>query len=116
MSHKNCSQCHRLMVCDSTQLGCWCMSLPNIIPVSFNQTSDCVCQTCLIGQINDVLSSHYETYTIEELLYFASQYKTPPTMLAGLDYQMVQDIKVYSKWHWLKQGQCCAENCNNCPY
>jgi len=116
MSHKNCSKCHRLMVCDSTKLGCWCMSLPNIIPVSFDQTSDCLCQTCLIGQINGVLNSHYETYTIEELLCFASQFKSPPTMIEGLDYQMVQGIKIYSKWHWLKQGQCCAKSCRNCPY
>ena len=33
-----------------------------------------------------------------------------------VDYRVVNDLYVFSKWYHIKRGECCGNDCQNCPY
>lgn len=92
------------------------MSLPNIAPAVPLGKGDCLCRKCLIEQINATLHAYYQTHTNEELVAFAAEHNRFNTYIEGLDYVVEDGEQHPTKWHLLKQGQCCLENCQYCPY
>ncbi|AXT32677.1 DUF5522 domain-containing protein [Pseudoalteromonas tunicata] len=90
------------------------MALPNILPLESN--ANCLCQNCLITQINTFLALQYQTQPVETLLALAAPYQSSPSSIAGLDYTIEQGFYVFSSWSHLKRGYCCGNGCKHCPW
>ncbi|WP_245553367.1 DUF5522 domain-containing protein [Echinicola vietnamensis] len=41
----------------------------------------------------------------------------PSSLIEGIDYTINdQGLFVFSGWYLLRQGKCCGNGCQNCPY
>ncbi|WP_070986246.1 DUF5522 domain-containing protein [Pseudoalteromonas amylolytica] len=107
----SCSNCGKALTCSADQ-GCWCMALPNILPIS--QTQGCLCRTCLIEKLKAHIES-ISTYPIDEQLALARPFKHSAA-IEGLDYSIEDGLLVMSRWAHLKRGNCCGNGCRHCPY
>ena len=116
-THKNmsteCSQCHALLACSSDQ-HCWCIALPNILPLTRDNT--CLCRSCLITKINTFLEQQYQIQPLTHLLALAAEYRSAPANIEGLDYTIEGGLYVFTRWSHLKRGTCCGNGCQHCPW
>lgn len=109
-----CSQCQQTFTCSAKQGSCWCFKLPNLLPAK--NDSGCLCQHCLIEQLNRELDNLYASCSQKELLEKAAQYQNQMPV-NGLDYYTnEQGFRVMTKWAHLKRGYCCGNGCLHCPY
>ncbi|TMP79996.1 hypothetical protein CWB73_12400 [Pseudoalteromonas phenolica] len=108
----NCSQCQQTLKC-SADNDCWCMTLPNILPIS--ESSGCVCRACLIKNIRTYIED-IKSKPIKAQLALARPYQNNTNFIEGIDYDMENGLLVMSRWAHLKRGKCCGNGCRHCPY
>lgn len=93
---KTCESCGRKFSCGGESSSpCWCFNLPvaQDIPERF---SDCLCEECLMK---------YSGESSQEVL------------VEGVDFINNSDgHMVLTREYLLKQGHCCKNGCQNCPY
>ncbi|WP_193331237.1 DUF5522 domain-containing protein [Pseudoalteromonas ulvae] len=107
-----CALCQAPLSCSADQ-QCWCMTLPNILPLDSHNT--CLCQSCLLTKINHFLSEQYRSQPLDRLISLAAPYQATPA-IAGLDFSIVQGKYMFHRWAHLKRGYCCGNGCQECPW
>ncbi|MDE2422071.1 MAG: hypothetical protein KGO49_12930 [Gammaproteobacteria bacterium] len=96
------------------------MSYPAIFSCSttgvMKGSSDCVCPQCLTAMAQAHIAQTIDQQKI---------HITAPTealacqglpLIEGLDYTIEEGRWVFSRWFFLKRGECCGNGCRNCPY
>ena len=114
MTVKHCSQCQQQFGCGAGTGNCWCMSFPPIMSPTFEQ--DCFCQSCLDDAINERIEMLVNEQGMEHFQRLADPYRDQSKLIKNVDYKIEDGLHVFSKWYLIKQGQCCNNGCNNCPY
>lgn len=111
---KTCGRCGSTFACALRADGCWCASLPHVLPPDPGG-GDCLCPSCLARDIGARLAHLVETTPHEEVLRLArAQPPRPP--VEWIDYTIENGDAVFTAWYLLKQGTCCGNGCRNCPY
>ncbi|WP_152087141.1 DUF5522 domain-containing protein [Pseudoalteromonas sp. A25] len=106
-----CSNCKQQINCSANQ-QCWCMELPNILPLS--DADGCLCRACLITKLRTYIDSLSQK-PIAEQLALARPFKHSAA-IEGLDYSIEKGFLVMSRWAHLKRGSCCGNGCKHCPF
>ena len=57
-------------------------------------------------EIGSSLEADIQIYLGEEYL----------KLVKDVDFEVVNDFYVFSKWYHIKRGECCGNDCQNCPY
>jgi hypothetical protein len=80
--------------------------------------SSCLCNSCLHAKM--VLQTHKlaDEITPEQALQenVARALGKASNLIEGIDYYMEDEFFVFTKWHHLRKGYCCNNNCRHCPY
>ena len=50
------------------------------------------------------------------MLTLAEPYRNKSELIKDVDFKVVNDLYVFSKWYHIKRGECCGNDCQNCPY
>lgn len=95
MAFKTCAKCSHHFNCTSNT-DCWCMALPQIIPIPDSNNDNCLCPNCLNNQIQKSLQSG--------------------SVSDQNDFIFENGYLVMTKNYLLKRGYCCNHGCRNCPY
>jgi len=53
---------------------------------------------------------------MEHFQRLADPYRDQSKLIKNVDYKIEDGLHVFSKWYLIKQGKCCNNGCNNCPY
>ena len=53
---------------------------------------------------------------IDRMLTLAEPYRNQSELVKDVDFRVVNDLYVFSKWYHIKRGECCGNDCQNCPY
>ncbi len=116
MNKKKCSVCHEEFSCGAGfELGsCWCVSFPPIMQLEFDQ--DCRCPACLSDSIDSRIGELINDNGIDQMLTLAEPYRNQSELVKDVDFKVVNDLYVFSKWYHIKRGECCGNDCQNCPY
>jgi len=114
MTVKHCSQCQQRFGCGAGTGNCWCMSFPPIMSPTFEQ--DCFCPSCLDDAINERIEMLVNEQGMEHFQRLADPYRDQSKLIKNVDYKIEDGLHVFSKWYLIKQGKCCNNGCNNCPY
>jgi len=115
MLTKSCSACHTEFACGAKQdQPCWCDAFPAIMPAEFTQ--DCRCLSCLAKAIVERIDEAIKLNGHEHMVKIASQYRNQVELIEHIDYTIENGNYVFNKWYHLKRGDCCGNDCRNCPY
>ena len=77
---------------------------------------DCFCPSCLGSAINNKIDALVEESGMESFQKLAEPYRSQPKLIKNVDFTIVDDLYVFSKWYLIKQVECCRNGCKNCPY
>jgi len=126
---KSCSQCQAEFGCgvssasstassaDSAneQGGCWCQSLPAIMPLG--TLSDCLCKACLAKVIGvEIIKQLNAAGSPKARLALAEPYRHQTELVENIDYTIEDGRYVFSEWYHLKRARCCGNGCRHCAY
>jgi len=50
------------------------------------------------------------------MLTLAEPYRNQSELIKDVDFKVVHGLYVFSKWYHIKRGECCGNDCQNCPY
>tara|TARA_B100001079_G_C16227029_1_gene432911 strand:+ start:379 stop:729 length:351 start_codon:yes stop_codon:yes gene_type:complete len=116
MTVKQCSQCQEGFYCGAGDKpgSCWCVAFPPIMPLVFEQ--DCFCPTCLSEVINDRIILLVNEKGMSHIQTLAEPYREQSGLIEHVDYELKENLYIYSAWYLIKQGKCCNNSCQNCPY
>ena len=118
MTAKACSTCGALFECGlaAPGRGCWCGSLPAIMPLDFSQ--DCRCPACLKAEIKRRIEAYVATVTPETAHQSAARLgPADDALVEEIDYELDEFGRlVFTAWYLLKRGSCCQSGCRHCPY
>jgi hypothetical protein len=112
-----CTICHKNFICNVSNISnCWCAEYPNVLDVSTSES--CLCQECLQLQIQKKTLAIAESFTIENALEnnWVKDLPKQKNVQLNIDYYMENNFYVFTKWHHLKRGYCCKNNCRHCAY
>lgn len=110
---KVCPECSAELLCQSCE-ECWCSNYPPILPLKGN--NGCLCANCLEVKIKDEVTKYMRELTTEKIKVVQSLGK-PSQFIDGIDYTINSNGSwVFTGWYLLRQGECCDNNCTNCPY
>lgn len=109
---KVCSQCNALFSCYSSD--CWCNNLPMIMPL--DPSRNCSCPNCLKNTIQKKVDEYMNDLNPRNLAKIKALGKAE-NPVEGIDYYINENkLFVFTKWYHLRRGNCCKNNCTNCPY
>ena len=116
MNQKKCSVCYEEFGCGAgfKPGSCWCVSFPPIMPLEFDQ--DCRCPACLSKSIDSQIGELINKNGVDRMLTLAEPYRNQSELVKDVDFRVVNDLYVFSKWYHIKRGECCGNDCQNCPY
>ncbi|MGO2010646.1 MAG: DUF5522 domain-containing protein [Pseudoalteromonas sp.] len=115
MTILTCSQCQVILSCNADNItACWCNELPAILPPD-NKATRCLCRGCALDKINQFLNNLYQQ-PLKQQLAFARPFCNNENLIENLDYEMQNNMMVFTRWFFLKRGKCCQNNCKNCPF
>ncbi len=116
MPKKQCSKCQKDFGCGagSGSGRCWCMSFPPIMPLESDL--DCFCPSCLGMAVEEKIISLISEKGLGYVQSLAEPYREQSELLEHVDYKLKDSQQIYSTWYLVKQGQCCDDSCQNCPY
>ncbi|WP_137404002.1 DUF5522 domain-containing protein [Echinicola rosea] len=111
IKEKRCPNCQKAFACTTE---CWCSAFPPIVPLEENK--GCLCPDCLKSAIQDRIS-HWTTNLNSKKIKAIQKMGKPTSLIEGIDYTInKQGFYVFSSWYLLRQGKCCGNGCQNCPY
>lgn len=109
--NNSCPNCNSEFQCSANQ-SCWCMEFPPII--SADATS-CYCSNCLKIKVQAKIKSMMAD--LDKHKSFIQGLGEPKTLQEGIDYNTSEEgLMVLTSWFLLRRGDCCDNNCQNCPY
>lgn len=118
---KECSQCADEFSCGVDDVneqvqGCWCQSLPSIMPV--DTKADCLCQGCLAKVIGAEINKQLDAAgSPKARLALAAPFKHQTDIVEHIDYTVNEKgLFVFSEWYHLKRARCCGNDCRHCVY
>lgn len=113
--NKRCSLCQAEFSCgsDIDGEGCWCASLPAVMPLTFER--GCECPACLARTIGKRITSLIARTPVADMVQLAVPWRDGQ-LHEHIDYEIEDGKYVFSKWFHLKRGICCGNGCRNCPY
>ncbi|QUM76330.1 hypothetical protein HWV00_08915 [Moritella sp. 24] len=121
---KTCSQCQTEFGCGVTaasetssteQSGCWCQSLPAVMPL--DELSDCLCQSCLAKAVGaEIIKQLDAAGSPKARLAIAEPYRHQTELVENVDFTIENGLYVFSEWYHLKRARCCGNNCRHCAY
>jgi hypothetical protein len=80
------------------------------------ESKGCECKECLSLAIKAKISTYFDNLTLAKIKEVQS-FGTPNKLLEEIDYTINKEGNfVLSAWYLLRQGKCCKNNCQNCPY
>lgn len=117
--NKTCSHCQATFDCSGCTTGaCWCMAYPAIFSCAAVDgiARDCVCPNCLTA----MTKAHIEQTIDRRAVHFIAPAEAlacqGQPLIEGLDYTVENGLWVFTRWYFLKRGECCGNACRNCPY
>ncbi len=76
----------------------------------------CLCEDCLTKEMKDIIAEYMLDLTPDKIQKVQAMRK-PKKVIEGIDYTLGENgAWVFSSWYLLRQGECCDNNCTNCPY
>lgn len=109
---KVCEKCNTSFSCFNE--ACWCSELPAIMPLDENR--DCLCSSCLKEEVIDKIQDYLKNLS-PAIIDSIKALGTPNKLIQGIDYTINEKgLFVFSSWYHLRKGNCCNNNCINCPY
>ena len=109
---KTCGSCGKDFSCYSG--GCWCGSLPVILPLDPNK--GCYCPTCLKEDIRVKTLEFVENQTPDKME-VVNKLGPVSQPVEGIDYYFNENgFYTMTGWFLLRRGICCDNNCKHCPY
>ncbi len=116
MKIKKCSDCGITFICSEGENNktCWCNDYPPIMPLDFQK--DCRCPACLKKIVIEKIEAFVNTITPKNAINCVPEKFLAGKVMEGIDYEMKDGKKIYTKWYHLKKGNCCDSGCINCPY
>ncbi len=113
--NKTCTHCQAIFDCSGCTTGaCWCMTYPAIFSCVTN--SDCVCPNCLTAMTQAHIEQTIDDRAVHLTAPAAATACQGQPLIEGLDYTIENGLWVFSRWFFLKRGECCGNACRNCPY
>ena len=112
--NRNCYKCNQSFHCDSKcDSHCWCIDYPAIS--HFDDSASCLCTHCLPKHIASKLEDFIEFNSTNDVIRFAKQYEEKKP-IEHIDYTTKNGNIIFTKWFHLKRGDCCKNDCVNCPF
>jgi Family of unknown function (DUF5522) len=117
----NCNDCGITFSC-SSNLDCWCNQYPKLFTIALLSLQEdvkiCLCENCLSAKLKVEVEKISFALTPEDALN-NNPYKNLPKskdLFQGIDYYEENGFFVFTKWHHIKRGYCCKNNCRHCAY
>jgi hypothetical protein len=112
-----CSNCSASFICNVSDVSaCFCNDYPAVLPVEAN--TSCMCNACLhlaiVQQVHTVCATMSTTDALENN--WIKDLPKSNNLIEGIDYYTENSFYVFTKWHHLKRGYCCKNNCRHCAY
>ncbi|MBD8490840.1 hypothetical protein IFO69_18960 [Echinicola sp. CAU 1574] len=111
IKEKHCPNCQQSFECTHQ---CWCSAFPPIVPLE--KEKGCLCPDCLKQEVIQRIDS-WTTPLTKEKVKTIQQMGLPTQLIEGIDYTINEaGFYVFTSWYLLRQGKCCGNGCQNCPY
>jgi hypothetical protein len=119
--NKTCDRCQTSFDCSGCTTGaCWCMDYPAIFSCSTtdaaNGAKDCVCPQCLTAMTQAHIAQTIDQHIIHTTAPAEALACQGLPLIERLDYTIENGLWIFSRWFFLKRGECCGNACRNCPY
>jgi Family of unknown function (DUF5522) len=113
---ETCSQCAKKFSCGIDAQQCWCNQYPAVLIIAEGDT--CLCNKCMHNAVAEKVQQIENEMTPENALQNNWMKDLPKSkhVKEGIDYYVEKDLYVFTKWHHLKRGYCCKNNCRHCAY
>jgi Family of unknown function (DUF5522) len=112
-----CSNCNAEVNCKSDSISdCFCNSYPAVLTAI--EHDSCLCNNCLHTavslKIKEICTLFSATDATEKN--WMKDLPKSKNIIEGIDYYTDNGFFVFTKWHHLKRGYCCKNNCRHCAY
>jgi hypothetical protein len=114
---ENCSNCDKKFSCNaSSEKLCWCNKYPAVLEHSDGK--NCLCDKCLHLATKCKVEEIAKNFTADQALHknWIKDLPKSKNVIEGIDYYVERELYVFTKWHHLKRGYCCNNNCRHCGY